>query len=232
MAKTGSGTGRRGRPPSPRPERSNVTKETFNEAYDDLVERLAKKQESDSAVANAYKRWEGVGVDKKELKRAIADGKLDAGTRQRMHENHIRNMAWLGMPLGTQTAMDLGEPKPGEGSVITLKRAKVEIEREGLAAGRAGASITSCPHAPATESYQIWTSGWHKGQRENADKLSGGTSSAPRRGRPRKQQPEAPAANGAAKDGMTVISETLGEEQSEDFLPPGEIAAAGTDDPE
>jgi ribosome modulation factor len=220
MPKSTAGTGRRGRPPSPRPEKPNVTPATFNEAYDDLVEKLAAKAQTDSAVANAYKRWEGMGVDKKELKRAIADGKLDAATRLRMHEHHIRNMAWLGMPLGTQTAMDLGAPKDDEGSVISLKRKKAQVEQEGLAAGRAGASISSCPYTAGTESYQLWTNGWHQGQREIVSTLGGGAPAPRGRGRPRKTHDAADATPPLAASSSSSDESGPGEADGETDLDP------------
>jgi len=56
----------------------NVTRQTFLEHHDIIVEKLRLKKEADSALGDAYKAAERDGIDKKELKRAIADGNLSS----------------------------------------------------------------------------------------------------------------------------------------------------------
>ena len=157
-------TRKRGRParqPSVAPDPSNLTAKTFVEAFDDVSEKLTTKKSADAALANAYKRWEGMGVDKKELKLAIADAALDAATRQRKYEHHQRNMEWLGKPIGFQSAMDLQEPAPQSASAYDA----------GLAAGLAGASGDACPHDHSEPARADWISGWMEGQTQLATKI-------------------------------------------------------------
>lgn len=158
------------------------SRSSFLEHYDNLVEKLAAKLSADSAVANAYKAAERDGIDRKMLKRVLAENKKTAAELEIYDAKHRRYREWLGKPVGTQAAMDLSnDNKPAtnghgpEATAAVEKHEATETFRAGTEAGKAGAAIASNPYPPGSERAQQWSTGWSAGQKEAVHALGGAT---------------------------------------------------------
>lgn len=163
----------------------NTSRATFLEHHDIIVEKLRLKKEADSALGNAYKSAERDGIDKKELKRAIADGNLSSDELAVRDRKYALYREWLSKPIGFQGQMDVAaaaEPNghasdPAESEAVANHENNKAFEA-GVTAGKAGADIASCPFDPGTEEHQSYSLGWSSGQRAAVEALGGATRTA------------------------------------------------------
>ena len=166
------GSTRRRRAETPEMD-GNVGRATFLECFDDVKEKLRLKKEADSALANSYKRAENAGIDRKILKKALHDAELSAEERVINDRRYRLYLDWLGKPLGTQadifeteTAAEPvanGHDTAAEAEAVA-KHQNNEAYEAGVAAGKAGADMASCPYQPGTEEHQVFSTGWSAGQ--------------------------------------------------------------------
>ena len=161
----------------------NVTRQTFLEHHDIIVEKLRLKKEADSALGDAYKAAERDGIDKKELKRAIADGNLSSDELAARDRKYALYREWLDKPVGFQAEMDVAASPAANGHDATEAEAVTKHENNkafeaGVTAGKAGADLASCPFDPGSEEYQSFSLGWSQGQKAAVEALGGTTRTA------------------------------------------------------
>lgn len=116
-----------------------------------LKEKLASVNGS---LRSAYKQAKAEGFTKKEIDFAIKleDDEDDSIQKERQRQNQIAR--WLGVPLGTQTELDL---EPDRRSV------EEKAAAEGKKAGMNGETLNP-PYDPGTPGYESFVEAWHQGQ--------------------------------------------------------------------
>lgn len=176
---------------------SNTTKESLFE----FVERETK---IDEAIGEAQYNVRALKKEKKNLRALITAAGFDLGTfdrtralmalpyeqREAEFRELQRNMAWLGMPLGTQAEMFRQEETavPPEIQISRVKDA-------GRTAGKLGRERGTNPWPAGQLLHQEWDSSWLIGREEAAQSA---TPAAPKRGPGRPPKAETAAkANGA-----------------------------------
>jgi ribosome modulation factor/uncharacterized protein (UPF0335 family) len=170
---------------APKMAAGNVTQQTFLSHYDTIIEKLREKKSADSALANAYKAAERDGIDKKELKRAVADAQLTTDERELRDRRYRQYMEFLDKPVGFQTGMDLNGDAAGQ-QATDAGQAAADAEalskhrehdgyEQGFAAGKAGASTSSNPYDPGSDAFSGWHTGWAAGQADAVANLGGAT---------------------------------------------------------
>lgn len=158
---------------------------TFLEHVDNIVDKLAVKRSADSALATAYKAAEKDGLDRKDLKFAIAEGGLSSDERELRHRRRMQYLEFLGKPVGTQTDMfteEAADQSAGEGDPEAAAEDEAAVARhelnvafnQGSIAGKAGAQAASNPYQPGSEQAQSWSTGWSAGQKEFVTSTLGG----------------------------------------------------------
>lgn len=112
--------------------------------------------------------------------------------REAKHQERMRNMAWMGMPLGTQKEMF-----PAEEVEVPAEIQISRVQRAGRDAGKIGRERSSNPWPAGQLLYQTWDMAWLEG----AELAAQSTVDKPKRGRPRKTESVAPTtkANGKGR---------------------------------
>jgi len=100
----------RGRPPKPKPDASKLTQDQLNEVYEEAIGLKSRMDTARSVYQNCFKRAETLGINRAALSRVIREAARDRDKREIDHQDFVRYMQWIGKPVGTQLAMDLGEP--------------------------------------------------------------------------------------------------------------------------
>jgi hypothetical protein len=105
-------------------------------------------------LRSAYKVAKSEGFSKKEIDFAISleDDEDDKIQKERLRQNQIAR--WMGIPLGTQTELEL---EPDRRSI------EEKAAAEGKKAGMNGETL-SPPYAPGTAGYEPYVEAWHLGQ--------------------------------------------------------------------
>jgi hypothetical protein len=167
---------------------SNVTKETLYE----FIERETKIDES---IEEAQYTVRALKKTKKDLRGLIVAAGFTLAvfdeTRKKMamsfdereaeHRELRRNLAWLGMPLGTQAEMFSSEETAVPPDIQVSR-----VQAAGKAAGKLGRERGANPWQAGSLLYAEWDSAWLVGREEAAQS----TVEAPKRGpgRPPKAQ--------------------------------------------
>lgn len=114
-------------------------------------------------LRSTYKTAKGDGIPKWEIDFALdlEKDEDDKMLERRRRETELARL--LNHPIGTQFDMFDSDPRP------LVERAT----EEGKQAGLKGKDC-SPPHAPNTEAYEGWVSGWHQGQSVLAGKFQQG----------------------------------------------------------
>lgn len=155
----------------------------FLEHFDAIGEKLRVKKTADAALANAYKAAERDGLDRKDLKFAIAESLKGTDEREVSHARRLQYLAWLGKPVGHQgdifgAESAAPEPTPEDTAAVERHENNVAFQK-GVEAGAAGAALASCPYEIGGEEYQQFSVGWSAGQAEAVRALGGATHRAP-----------------------------------------------------
>jgi hypothetical protein len=172
----------------------NITKQSLYE----FIERETKLDES---IGEAQYTVRALKKDKKNLRALIVAAGFDLSmfdrTRQMMaipyeqreaeFKELLRNMAWMGMPIGTQTEM-FSQEETAVPPEIQISR----VRDAGRTAGKLGRERSANPWPAGQLLYQEWDSSWLAGKEEAAQSA---TPAAPKRGpgRPKKTEAAAPA---------------------------------------
>ena len=148
----------------------------FHDRYDDadqaVAEAVAARKDLRAAIKSA-------GIALSGFDRARRDRNRSGAVREAEHAEYLRQMQWLGKPVGTQAGFnfDIEERDLGD------------IDSEGERAGFAGKRRESNPWTPRTEAADRWDEGWLRGdaQRQDAEPEEEVEEAPPpqrRRGRP------------------------------------------------
>lgn len=151
------------------PVGDNVTSETALLLHSRMTVLESEKAEAQAGVrivTRAIKTLKGeieaAGIDLKGFMRAREDAELSGSERERMIEEHRRNLAWLKKPIGFQAAL-----VPAGPVVFTPTELEL-IGQKGYAAGAANRNRDANPENVGTEAYVAWDNGWMKKQKELA----------------------------------------------------------------
>lgn len=171
---------------------ANVTKNS-------LFEFIDRHQKIDESVEEAQYTVRALKKQRKELRAVIAGAGFTLGvfdeTMAKMQQSHEereacdrelrRNMAWIGMPLGTQAEM-FSEEETAVPPEVQLSR----VRDAGRTAGKLGRERTSNPWRAGELLFAEWDSAWLQGSEQAAQ------STEPKRGpgRPKKDAAEKPPA--------------------------------------
>lgn len=177
------------------PDASGAISNTSRESLYEFVER---EQKLDESIGEAQYTVRALKKDRKNLRALITAAGFDLGmfdrTRQMMgvpHEQReaefrelARNLAWMGMPIGTQSQMFSDEETavPPEIQVSRVKSA-------GRSAGKLGRERTANPWPAGSLLAVTWDEEWLFGREEAAQTtVTAAAPPAPKRGpgRPRK----------------------------------------------
>ena len=180
--------------------KSNVTKATFLQFYDEFASSMGEMDRVKSAHATICKRAKSAGINVDELKVSYKLCRQDRAKREANLADRIKYMQWLEKPLGYQGAFDVQIDTPTQDDIEAAeKHAVAEAYQDGYAAGKAGSGTAFCPFDAGSELYQQYMLGVSVGK-EVHDKAaalkkpkaakSGGTGRG--RGRPRKGAAPAP----------------------------------------
>jgi ribosome modulation factor len=158
----------------------NVTKATVLQHHDAIVEKLRVKKEADSALAHAWKQCERDGIDKKELKRIIAERDMSADELAVRDRKYALYRAWLAKPVGYQASMLDKETAPNGHDTEAEAHAVEQHQQneaydDGYRAGRAGSALSFCPFEIGSQQYQDYSLGWSSGQKAAVESLGGAT---------------------------------------------------------
>jgi hypothetical protein len=160
----------------------NVTKASFLDHVTDLTEKYRIKKNADSALASAFKAAERDGLDRKELKRAMADRDLTTDELAVRDRKYAKYREWLNKPVGFQAELVPADAAPAardpETAAAEERHAHSKAYEEGIAAGNAGADIASGRYAPGTEEAQQFSLGWSFAQQQAVARLGGTTRTA------------------------------------------------------
>ena len=161
----------------------NLTKETFNEfvqkalpAQREIDDAAAELSAAKGVLNGIFKQAEKAGIDKKDFKWALAQGRMDHDERESSHRRRMDYMAFMDMPFGTQVSFDFaGAPGKGEEpenqpeTMTELQRHR--ITSAGKSAGQGGMRADTNPWNPGTYAHTVWHDGWMETQSEAAAKL-------------------------------------------------------------
>lgn len=172
---------KRGRPPAPKPDVSNVSADTKTEIIRDAVAAKAKVDTANGEYRAVLKRAKGLGMEPGDItwyiqarKRDIQD--IDRETRRR---NEIARL--MGLPIGTQ----LGMFDDGQTVGATVERDKTRDEKittigeaghAGYEAARSGQSLDDNPYDndPNSPLARAWAERFRQSQADMEDELSRG----------------------------------------------------------
>jgi hypothetical protein len=163
---------------------------------DEFLTFLAELTDAESDLGEAMAACKGPRKDIKDIKKRIAERmSIEAFERaradrmkpghQRVEEaaEYARAMAWLGRPIGNQSAMEFTVKNPGD---VELKA----IDIEGYEAGRAGHDQTTNTYTPGDERWArfqtSWQQGWDAWMKEQTERAEDLAPEPKRRGRPKK----------------------------------------------
>lgn len=170
------------------PEGSNTSKAS-------LYEFLESEIKIDESIGEAQYTVRALKKEKKDLRALIKAAGFDLevfdDTRKMMaqsfeereakHRERMRNMAWVGMPLGTQAEM-FSEEETAVPPEVQLSR----VQDAGRTAGKMGRERSANPWPAGQLLHQTWDSAWLEGSEQAAQ------STEPKRGPGRPKKDAAP----------------------------------------
>jgi hypothetical protein len=168
----------------------NITKEglyDFIERHEKIDESIGEAQYTVRALKKQRKELRGLitaaGHTLSVFDETMAKVAMSFEERESLDRKLRRNMAWLGMPLGTQSEMFTEEEVevPAEIQVSRVRRA-------GEGAGKAGRERQENPWPAGSLLWATWDEGWRVGKEATAQT----TIDAPKRGRGRPKKNAAP----------------------------------------
>ena len=146
------------------PVSNAMSPEDFLEHYREIKDTKRVKDEAAAAHKAARERFKSRGGDLNAMK--IVDhlsGLDDAEAELRMRET-IRYAAWLGLEIGTQTALFDDAPQVDLTANVAAQHREWAAEQSGYKAGKAGEPIDNNPHAGGSPYFERWRYGWNDGQ--------------------------------------------------------------------
>lgn len=165
---TEAGMGHNGGPP----QASQTVLLKLLDEYDDADQAVAEKV---GLRKDLRKRILGAGLNLTAFDRArkLAD---QSGEQRETEDHELRRyMAWMGKPLGHQAEIFAApEPGPsgnGHDDAAVSEHQVHRVDTGGFVAGKAGRDRGGNPWTPGTFLYQIWNTGWVRGQEALAQTL-------------------------------------------------------------
>lgn len=146
-----------------------------------VLELIEELDDADQEVATGVGhrkdvrlKAKGLGINLAALDRARKLATQSGEKREAEDRELRRYMAWMGKPLGHQAEMfDQTETARGNGiDTAAISEHQVhQVDTGGSVAGKAGHDRGSNPWSPGTYLYQIWDTGWMRGQEALAQTL-------------------------------------------------------------
>lgn len=172
--------------------KSNVTKATFLQAYDEYSSSIGELDRLKSKHQALCKVLKGRGIELDELKDSYKIARMDRDRRETRFGTLAKYMIWLEKPIGYQSDLindtTLGD-ETQEDIEASEKHAMAEAYQAGYAAGKSGAGDAFCSFEPGSECYQQYMLGVQVGSelaKPKKEKSTKPTSSDRPRGRPRR----------------------------------------------
>jgi uncharacterized protein (UPF0335 family) len=156
--------------------KSNLSPDTFLEYVRELGAARTEKESASGKYRSVLKRAKSAGINTAMMLRALEEKRQDDQPREMNDLDLARYRAWLGVPIGTQAALDFEEPS----DEARAKQTEHEAGEAGLAAGKAGHPREGNPHTTASPNWAAWDRAWVAGQETLIDKLSRGEAPEPK----------------------------------------------------